>query len=59
MMLDWGIEVTYESIRGWNNKFAQSFANEIHRRRAITSIPPFYTLGFEILSVGRTKVPKS
>jgi len=33
MMLYRGIEVTYESIREWGLKFAQSYANQIHRRR--------------------------
>ncbi len=37
MMLYRGIEVTYEAIRRWNNKFAQTFANEIRRRRPRTS----------------------
>lgn len=36
-MLYRGIEVTYEAIRRWNNKFAQTFANEIRRRRPQTS----------------------
>lgn len=33
MMLYRGIEVTYETIRDWNNKFAQQMANEIRRHR--------------------------
>jgi putative transposase len=33
MMLYRGIEVTYESIREWCLKFAQSYANQIRRRR--------------------------
>ena len=33
MMLYRGIEVTYESIRRWCNKFAQTYANQIRRRR--------------------------
>ena len=37
MMLDRGIEVTDEAIRRWNHKFAQTFANEIRRRRPKTS----------------------
>ena len=37
MMLYRGIEVTYEAIRKWNNKFAQSFANEIRRLPPKTS----------------------
>ena len=32
MMLYRGIEVTYESIREWGLKFAQSYANQIRRR---------------------------
>ena len=33
MMLYRGIEVTYETIRDWNGKFAQQIANEIRRHR--------------------------
>jgi putative transposase len=33
MMLYRGIEVTYESIRSWCQKFAQQYANQIRRRR--------------------------
>jgi putative transposase len=34
MMLYRGIEVTYESIREWGLKFAQSYANQIRCRRS-------------------------
>ena len=37
MMLYRGIEVSYEAIRKWNHKFAQTFANKIRRRRPKTS----------------------
>ncbi|MBV9386462.1 MAG: IS6 family transposase [Chroococcidiopsidaceae cyanobacterium CP_BM_ER_R8_30] len=33
MMLDRGIEVTYESIRKWCRKFGQSFAKQVRRKR--------------------------
>jgi len=32
-MLYRGIEVTYESIREWGLKFAQSYASQLRRRR--------------------------
>ncbi|EDX82805.1 hypothetical protein S7335_1108 [Synechococcus sp. PCC 7335] len=33
MMLYRGITVTYEAIRGWCHKFAQSYANQIRKQR--------------------------
>ncbi len=33
MMLYRGIEVTYETIRDWNSKFASHIANQIRRHR--------------------------
>ena len=33
MMLYRGIEVTYETVRNWCQKFAQDYANQICRRR--------------------------
>jgi len=33
MMLYWGIEVTYESIREWCQKFGQQYANQLRRKR--------------------------
>ena len=33
MMLYRGIEVTYETIRNWCQKFAQDYANQIRKRR--------------------------
>ncbi|MBW4641316.1 MAG: IS6 family transposase [Gloeocapsa sp. UFS-A4-WI-NPMV-4B04] len=33
MMLDRGIEVTYETIREWCQKFGQQYANQLRRRR--------------------------
>jgi putative transposase len=33
MMLDRGVEVTYESIRAWCHKFGQQYANQVRRKR--------------------------
>jgi len=33
LLLERGIEVSYEAIRSWGNKFGQEYANEIRRRR--------------------------
>ena len=33
MMLYRGVTVTYEAIRGWCLKFAQSYANQIRKQR--------------------------
>jgi putative transposase len=33
MMLYRGIEVTYESIREWCQKFGQQYANQVRRKR--------------------------
>lgn len=33
MMLYRGIEVTYESIREWCQKFGQQYANQLRRQR--------------------------
>jgi putative transposase len=33
LLAERGIEVTYETIRRWYRKFAQSFANRLRRRR--------------------------
>ncbi len=35
-MLYRGIEVTYESIRGWIHKFSRELANKIRRRRKVS-----------------------
>jgi putative transposase len=37
MILYRGIEVTYETIRDWNGKFAQQIANEIRHHRSSAS----------------------
>ncbi len=35
MMLYRGIEVTYETVRNWCQRFAQDYANQIRKRRRI------------------------
>jgi putative transposase len=37
MMLYRGIEVTYETIKDWNDKFASQIAGEIRRHRSKAS----------------------
>ena len=37
MMLYRGIEVTYESIREWCQKFGQQYANQVRRKRSYTT----------------------